>query len=52
MIGYTMFRNVSPWPDTTAGRANIDDRGGLGDRRSIAVIVAAPQDDPADRANR
>lgn len=23
VIGYTMFRNVSPWPETGAGRANI-----------------------------
>ncbi|WP_142271256.1 APC family permease [Mycobacterium sp. AT1] len=23
VIGYTMFRNVSPWPSTGAGRANI-----------------------------
>jgi membrane protein YdbS with pleckstrin-like domain len=23
VIGYTMFRNVSPWPATGAGRANI-----------------------------
>jgi len=23
LIGYTMYRNVAPWPDTAAGRANI-----------------------------
>ena len=41
LIAYTMYRNVSPWPSTDAGRANIIIAGAwilIG----IAVIVVAP----------
>jgi amino acid transporter len=42
VIGYTMFRNVSPWPDTVPGRANIV-IAAIWVITIIAVIVAAPK---------
>jgi amino acid transporter len=42
VIAYTMFRNVSPWPDTTAGRANIV-IAAVWVITIVAVIVAAPR---------
>jgi amino acid transporter len=42
VIAYTMFRNISPWPDTAAGRVNII-IGAVWVIAIIAVIVAAPR---------
>lgn len=42
VIGYTMFRNVSPWPSTTAGRANII-IAALWVVAIVVVIFAAPK---------
>ena len=42
VIGYTMFRNVSPWPDTASGRANIV-IAAIWVITIIAVIIAAPK---------
>jgi amino acid transporter len=42
LIGYTMYRNVAPWPDTAAGRANIV-IAAVWILVGVAVIVGAPQ---------
>ena len=42
LIGYTMYRNVSPWPTTGAGRADII-IAGVWILIAVTVIIAAPR---------